>query len=144
MNNTKSRNRETPFKDFYDWFFKDWMVSGARARLSVPGRSIYQDLLGYVYTEGGFAPDKATLMLRLGIPAEYSKDMDAAIAEFEVDDSGRMTHPRVTLEVQKLQTARALRSKGGTARAAKYGNPASQPKPKQTEPAQTEDGSVDF
>jgi hypothetical protein len=143
MNSTKSRNKETPFKDFYDWYFKDWMVSGARARLSVPARSIYQDLLGFAYVEGGFAPDKATLMLRLGIPAEYSKEMDAAIAEFEVDKSGRMTHPRVLLEVKKLQTARALRSKGGNARAAKYSKPAPAPTPT-LKPAEPEPADEDF
>ena len=120
---SKSRNQATLFKDFYDWYFKDWMVSGARARLSVPARGIYQDLLGLCYTEGGIDPDAAALMLRLGVPAEYAKDLEAAIAEFEIDDSGRLTHPRVLLEIEKLKTARAARSKGGQARAVKMTKP---------------------
>jgi hypothetical protein len=120
----KSRNKETLFKDFYDWYFKDWMVSGARARLTVPARGIYQDLLGLCYTEGGIERDAPTLMLRLGIPAEYFKDLEAAIAEFEVDDSGRLTHPRVLLEIEKLKAVRAIKAAGGRARAAKLNKPA--------------------
>jgi hypothetical protein len=119
------RNIKTPFKDFYTWFFKDWFVSGARTRLSVPARSIYQDLLGLCYTEGHIDDNKAALMLRLGIPEQYSLDMDAALAEFEVDRKGRRTHPRVKIEAKRLAAKRKQRSGAGKASAARrYSKPA--------------------
>lgn len=117
------RNTETLFKDFYTWHFKDWFISGARSRLSVPGRGIYQDLLGLVYTEGGIPNDSAAMMLRLGIPPEYSRDMEAALKEFEVGEDGRLIHPRVVLEGERLTAQREAKRKGGQARAAKS-NPA--------------------
>jgi uncharacterized protein YdaU (DUF1376 family) len=117
------RNTKTPFKDFYTWFFKDWFVSGARSRLSVPARSIYQDLLGLCYTEGRIENDKAVLMSRLGVPEAYGEDMDAAIKEFDVDKKGRLTHPRVTVERKRLATKRKQLSHAGKTSAAKrYGN----------------------
>src|SRR5580704_37527 len=116
------KNTKTPFKDFYTWFFKDWFVSGARSRLSVPARSIYQDLLGLCYTEGRIENNKAVLMLRLGIPDDYSQDMEAAIKEFDVDKKGRLTHPRVTVETKRLATKRKLLSAAGKASAARRYN----------------------
>jgi uncharacterized protein YdaU (DUF1376 family) len=123
------RNSKTLFKDFYTWFFKDWFVSGARSRLSVPARSIYQDLLGLCYTEGRIENNKAVLMLRLGIPNEHSSDMDAAIKEFEIDKSGRLTHPRVTVESKRLARKRKQLSYAGKISAAKRSNNAN-PEPK--------------
>lgn len=138
------RNAKSPFRDFYTWYFKDWFCSGARARLSVPARAIYLDLLGLCYTEGGIVPDSAVLMSRLGIPTEYAAAMEAALEEFEVhpDDNNRLMHPRMLMEVEKLQAAHARRSNGGRARAAmvKTRQEAKQAKP---EPAQA-DGDEDF
>ena len=115
------RNAESVFRDFYTWYFKDWFVSGARARLTLPQRAIYLDLLGFCYTEGGITPDKAVLLRRLGIGPEYEPDLEAALKEFEVhpDDDDRMMHPRMLIEVGRLQAQRERRSKGGQARAAK-------------------------
>ncbi len=121
-----SRNKETLHKDFFPWFFKDWMISGARARLSEPARSIYHDLLGLCYTEGGIVNDKVQLMLRLGTLPKYAREMDAAIAEFEVDpsDSSRLIHPRVLLEGERLDAKKIRASKGGIARKAHVTKPA--------------------
>jgi len=125
------RNAKTPFRDFYTWFFKDWFVSGARTRLSVPARSIYQDLLGLCYTEGHITSDKVVLMLRLGIPEQYSPDMDAALAEFEVDKKGRRTHPRVKVEIKRLAAKRKQLSNAGKASAARRYSKPSKPTPSQ-------------
>ena len=114
------------------------MTSGARARLSLPARSIYQDLLGLVYTEGGIANDKERLMQRLGIGREYAADMDAALAEFEVQD-GRLTHPRVLLEIDKLAAARSRQSNGGKARWSKR-----KAKPRPVQPIAVDDDEDPF
>jgi len=78
------RNTATPFKDFYTWYFKDWFISGARARLTLAQRAIYLDLLGFCYTEGGITADKAVLLSRLGISEKHDADLDAVLKEFEV------------------------------------------------------------
>jgi uncharacterized protein YdaU (DUF1376 family) len=115
------RNTATPFRDFYTWHFKDWFISGARARLTLPQRAIYLDLLGFCYTEGGITADKAVLSSRLGIGREHDADLDTVLKEFEVhpEDDNRLMHPRMLLEAGRLEAARERKSKGGMARAAK-------------------------
>ena len=112
------RNNETSFREYYPWFFKDWFVSGARSRLTVPQRAIYLDLLGLCYVEGGIPDDPAVLLGRLGIGREYQADLETAMKEFEIED-GRLTHPRVSLEIDKLAAARIRRVNGAKARWAK-------------------------
>ncbi|HLG95248.1 MAG TPA: DUF1376 domain-containing protein [Bryobacteraceae bacterium] len=115
------RNAESVFRDFYTWYFKDWFISGARARLTLPQRAIYLDLLGFCYTEGGITPDKAVLLRRLGLGPEHDADLETALKEFEVhpDDDNRLMHPRMLVETKRLEAARKRRSNGGKARAGK-------------------------
>ena len=126
------RNTTTPFRDFYTWYFKDWFISGARARLTLPQRAIYLDLLGFCYTEGGITADNRVLLSRLGIGPEYEADLETVLKEFEVhpNDDGRLTHPRNLIEAVKLGEARERKRKGGLARAAKLADDA----PKAPEP----------
>lgn len=81
---------------------------------------MYLELLFLAYVEGGISPDAKELAQRLNVPSTYSVDLDAAIAEFELDESGkRLNHPRILLEIKKLAQQRAARSKGGKAKATK-------------------------
>lgn len=132
------RNTETPFRDFYTWHFKDWFSSGARARLTLPQRAIYLDLLGFCYTEGGIPADKAVLLNRLGIGREHEADLEAVLKEFEVhpDDDQRLMHPRMLVEAGRLEAARKRQSSGGRARADKLA--------KQAPTAQPQGGNEDF
>lgn len=125
------RNTATPFKDFYTWYFKDWFTSGARARLSVPQRSIYLDLLGFCYTEGGIVADTAVLLSRLGISPEYTADLEKVLKEFELHaDGNRLVHPRTLAEAERLAEKRARLVKGGKARAAQLAaNTMTKPEP---------------
>jgi uncharacterized protein YdaU (DUF1376 family) len=119
------RNTATPFRDFYTWYFKDWFTSGTRSRLTVPQRSIYLDLLGFCYTEGGIVADTAVLLGRLGIGREYAADVEQVLKEFEVHaDGDRRMHSRTLLEVERLAEKRARQSKGGKARGAQLTNEA--------------------
>jgi hypothetical protein len=45
--------------------------------------------------------------------------MDAALAEFELTADGRLNHPRVQVEIEKLDAARKRQSAGGRAKALK-------------------------
>ena len=110
------RNTKTPH--FYSWHFKDWMVSGARTRLkSWAARGIYHDLLGFCYTER-LVNDKVALMLRLGVAEANEADMDAALAELEVDKNGMLTHPRIKVETRRTGTRKKQASVAGKASAA--------------------------
>jgi hypothetical protein len=128
------RNTTTPFRDFYTWYFKDWFVSGARSRLTLPQRAIYLDLLGPCYTEGGITPDPQALLSGLGLSSDYAGDMEAALKEFEVhpDDDGRLTHPRNLIEAVKLEEGRERKRKGGLALAAKRANAGTLPRAAKT------------
>jgi Protein of unknown function (DUF1376) len=86
--------------------------------LTLPQRAIYLDLLGFCYVEGGITADKRVLISRLGIGPEHEADLDAALKEFEPDGDGRLNHPRVLIEAERLEAARNRRSNGGKARAA--------------------------
>jgi uncharacterized protein YdaU (DUF1376 family) len=110
-----AKTTKTPH--FYTWHFKDWMLSGARTRLSWAARGIYHDLLGFCYTER-LRNDKVGLMLRLGVTAGHEADMDAALAEFEVDKNDMLTHPRVKVETRRTGTRQKIASLGGKASAA--------------------------
>jgi uncharacterized protein YdaU (DUF1376 family) len=110
--------KPTKTPHFYTWHFKDWMLSGARTRLSWAARGIYHDLLGFCYTER-LINNKAALMLRLGVTAEHEADMNAALAEFEVDKHGFLTHPRVKAENRRMGTRQKIASAAGKASAAR-------------------------
>lgn len=110
------RNTETVFKDFFPFYAKDYLTSGARSRLTVPGRGLYLELLFLAYVEGGLSPDVQELAQRLGVPGEYLADLESATKEFETGADGRLQHPRVLLEIQKLEAHRARSAKGGRAR----------------------------
>ena len=134
------RNTETPFKDFYTWHFKDWFISGARARLTLPQRAIYLDLLGFCYTEGGITHDKSVLLTRLGLGREHEADLVTALKEFEVHpgDAKRLMHPRMLKETERLASARKRQSKGGNARAAKLTNA------KESQPTDSAGANADY
>lgn len=105
------RNATTSFRDFYTWFFKDWMLSGARTRLTLPQRAIYLDLLGFSYCEGGISSNVPELLARLGLGKEHTADVETVLKEFELgpDDSdykGRLIHPRMLVETKRLEDAR--------------------------------------
>ena len=93
------------------------MLSGARTRLSWAARGIYHDLLGFCYTER-LRNDKAGLMLRLGVTSAQEADMDAALAEFEVDKDSMLTHPRIKVETRRTGTRQKAASTAGKASAA--------------------------
>src|ERR1700683_4311075 len=113
------RNTVTPFRDFYTWYFKDWFTSGARAKLSLPQRAIYLDLLGFCYTEGGISTDIEELRGRLGLGSEHDADVAEVVKQFvPLSDGERLVHPRALLEVHRLADRRARQSKGGKARGA--------------------------
>jgi len=53
------RNKPTVFKDFFTWYPKDWLISGARSRLSIPARALYLEMLFLAYVENGLENNKA-------------------------------------------------------------------------------------
>ena len=77
-------------------------------------------------------------MRRLGIDSGYAADMDTAFAEFEVQD-GRLTHPRVLQEIDKLAAARSRQSNGGKARWSKR-----KAKPRPVQPIAVDDDEDPF
>ncbi len=91
------------FKHYCPWFVRDWLTSDARARLTLPQRAIYLELIGLAHLENGIASDAQVLAGKLGLSAEHAADLQAALQEFEVhpEDDDKLMHPRTWAMIEE-------------------------------------------
>jgi hypothetical protein len=123
------------FKNYYPWFAKDWLTSDTRARLTVPQRGIFRDLLDFCHMESGISSDLKVLAAKLALPAEYLDDLSVVLKEFEVhpEVKNKLMHRRVWLVIDEQ---RQYADKGKAGAAKRWS------KPKPLEPsAQTSDAN---
>ena len=105
----------------YRWYYRRWLLSPTRARLSLKARSIYRDLLDQMAELGGSLPsDKGELA---GLALCSRKELDAAwphIEEcFERREDGRLSHKVLEPLVTKSTNTTEARRVAGKAGAAK-------------------------
>lgn len=107
----------TEFKNFFPMFIRDWLTSDARARLTLPQRAIFLELIGLAHLENGIASDPRVLSGKLGLSSENAVDLQAALQEFEVhpEDDAKLMHPRtwaiIEEQRQRMEAGRAGASK---------------------------------
>lgn len=105
-------------KAYFPFWFRDYVTSNARAKMTWQQRAIYIELLGHCHMDNGIPNDKRVLIGKLGLATEEEKsDLDIVLVEFEAHDEkdGWLMHPR-TRTVLEEQQAVASRGKAGADR----------------------------
>ena len=105
-------------KAYFPFWFRDYVTSNARAKMTWQQRAIYIELLGHCHMDNGIPEDRRVLTGKLGLATDPEKaDLEAVLAEFAAHDEkeGWLMHPR-TRTVLEEQQAVASRGKAGAVR----------------------------
>lgn len=129
-------------KAYFPFWFRDYVTSNARAKMTWQQRAIYIELLGHCHMDNGIPVDKRVLIGKLGLATDEEKaDLDTVLAEFEAHDEKDewLMHPRTktVLEEQEKVASR------GAAGATKRWNTGSTPRAKSTQKPKPVDPAAD-
>jgi uncharacterized protein YdaU (DUF1376 family) len=105
-------------KAYFPFWFRDYVTSNARAKMTWQQRAIYRELLGHCHMDNGIPNDKRVLIGKLSLATDQEKaDLETVLAEFEAHEEkeGWLMHPR-TRTVLEEQQAAASRGKAGADR----------------------------
>ncbi len=105
-------------KAYFPFWFRDYVTSNARAKMTWQQRAIYIELLGHCHMDNGIPNDKRVLTGKLGLASDQDKaDLETVLAEFEAHDEkdGWLMHPRTRTVLEEQQSV-ASRGKAGADR----------------------------
>ena len=128
-------------KAYFPFWFRDYVTSNARAKMTWQQRAIYIELLGHCHMDNGLPEDRRVLIGKLGLATDQEKaDLETVLAEFEPheDKAGWLMHPRTKAVLEEQQSATSR----GKAGAGKRWNSESAQKPKPT-PAKNPAADID-
>jgi len=129
-------------KAYFPFWFRDYVTSNARAKMTWQQRAIYIELLGHCHMDNGIPNDRRVLIGKLGLATDPEKaDLETVLAEFEAHDEkdGWLMHPR-TRTVLEEQQAVASRGKAGADRRWNNGTAPSAKPTKAKNPAANTEG----
>ena|SRR5215472_11451385 len=102
-------------KAYFPFWFRDYVTSNGRAKMTWPQRAIYIELLGPCHMGNGIPNDKRVLIGKLGLATDQEKaDLETVLAEFEAHDEkdGWLMHPRTRTVLEEQQSV-ASRGRSG-------------------------------
>jgi uncharacterized protein YdaU (DUF1376 family) len=105
-------------KAYFPFWFRDYVTSNARAKMTWQQRAIYIELLGHCHMDNGIPNDRRVLIGKLGLVTDEEKaDLETVLAEFEAHDEkdGWLMHPRTRTVLEEQQSV-ASRGKAGADR----------------------------
>jgi uncharacterized protein YdaU (DUF1376 family) len=112
-------------KAYFPFWFRDYVTSNARAKMTWQQRAIYIELLGHCHMDNGIPTDERVLIGKLGLATDQEKaDLQTVLQEFEAHDEkdGWLMHPRTRTVLEEQQSV-ASRGKAGADRRWSGGTP---------------------
>src|SRR3984893_3149531 len=74
-------------KAYFPFWFRDYVTSISRAKMTWQQRAIYIELLGHCHMDNGISADKRVLNGKLGLATDAEKaDLETVLEEFEAHD----------------------------------------------------------
>jgi uncharacterized protein YdaU (DUF1376 family) len=129
-------------KAYFPFWFRDYVTSNARAKMTWQQRAIYIELLGHCHMDNGIPTDNRVLIGKLGLATDQERaGLDVVLAEFEAHDEkdGWLMHPRTRAVLEEQQSV-ASRSRSGAGK--RWSVKAPQPSPKSGHP--DDEGEIVF
>src|SRR5215472_2939652 len=93
-------------KAYFPFWFRDYVTSNARAKMTWQQRAIYIELLGHCHMDNGIPNDKRVLIGKLGLATDQEKaDLEMVLEEFEAHDEkeGWLMHPRTRMVLDEQE-----------------------------------------
>lgn len=106
-------------KAYFPFWFRDYVTSNARAKMTWQQRAIYIELLGHCHMDNGIQADKRVMIGKLGLATDEEKaDLDTVLAEFEAHDEkdGWLMHPRTRTVLEEQEKVASRGAAGATKR----------------------------
>ena len=100
------------------WYASDWLGSNARARMTYIQRDVYLTLLfrsWYEVPAATLPNNEEELAMMAGVSfEEWEKIKAPVLAQFQVDENGRLFNVRMTKEARKVKGRSSAGSAGWT------------------------------
>jgi uncharacterized protein YdaU (DUF1376 family) len=104
----------------YPWYIQEWLLSDARARLTLEERGLYREVIDLMYADGGSLPDDPLLIQRKAACGDKEfKKAWPRVRQCFMAEAGRIYQDKVSSTLARLQDYHDTRKEAGKSGARK-------------------------